>query len=770
MGGDRDGGLQQRHGDAPEGAGAVEPVNAGDGLAIAAVANAVNAGLPQVAAVVRQFPAQQRAMIRWLHERCGNAYVQRVLAQGARDGTAAWTVVANPQRVQFPATEVGAVSAPRTITLTNHGSAPVDIASLELVLYGGLGAAAYPGEFELLQNRGRSLRPFETLAVDIVFRPTRVVPHIGARLRAKGAGDHEQVDVTLQAVPAAPQANHADQRELSVAEHDARRLEVTTTPSVLHYGDMLAAVLAARTLTDRSKPDDAEAHTHVKRLLEPVASRLDQLNDHQGRLARFGAGNLAGQVALDISQTAIQSWLRRLALGARINSEEFVTKFRAGAEPIRVLTGEHADAPTLSAFDHVSTMVAIGASVPVLLPALVALAAEEATLLVILGQLAARRVVLWALMHPAAALAAAEALLSFGLQIGEDGWERFWDQLRDPQGRWFIIAQVLMDYVHVKSNMPGSGGSKDRSSSPRPRGASVEPAPEAGAIDVESARRHAARMRAVLQQVHDQASTTSETSAKPTGGTSARTGEPTDGEQSHRAPRTTDHKPDDPSRTRGPSVDGGKPWHTDAKPGLSASEVTIRAETVEMELHPQYQARLDKARAKGFDVVMTTGDPYVEVLEIVDIRGNRLEIHRTLNIRPKMRFLDLEHEMGHIDQLDRFAEPPPTRRMVRTPRGEVKATGNQAQGILTEKQNAVTEYHNRLAEFARLRHGTTPGVLATEFKGIEDWRITAENTYGFGRGDNTITRWAQQHFPEIPDLEAQVRAAGFDLRPRTSRW
>ena len=214
----------------------------------------------------------------------------------------------------------------------------------------------------------------------------------------------------------------------------------------------------------------------------------------------------------------------------------------------------------------------------------------------------------------------------------------------------------------------------------------------------------------------------------------------------------------------------GQPLHTDAKPGLAASEATIAAETVEMELHPEYPARMDKVRAEGFNVATTAGPPRVEILEVVDKQGKRLEIRRTLFVRPKMRFLDLEHEMGHIEQLKRFAEPPPTKRKVSTPRGEVEAAGNQLQGILTTEQNAITEYHNRLAEFVRLCNTTTPDVLAMEFDGIQEWRVEAENTAGLGRGNNKNTRWAKQYFSDIPDLESRVRAAGFNLQPRTTRW
>jgi Contact-dependent growth inhibition CdiA C-terminal domain len=415
----------------------------------------------------------------------------------SRKDTGAWNLVATPRHLRFAETEVGAVSSPRTITLINQGAEPIDIASLELVFRDGAGEPAHPGEFELVQGTAGRLLPWRTMTIEVVFRPSRAVSHIAAHLRAKGHGSHDVADVIIKASSVAARPEHADQRELSVAQHTARKLVTTGTLGVEHYGDMLAAVLAAQDLTDRTKPGDTAASAQIIKLLEPVERRLSQLNDHQGRLAQFGAGNIAGQATLDMSETAVRSWRQRLALGTIVRAEELVTRFRAGAETIRFLTGEHADAPTLREFDHVSRVVGVGAAAPVLAPPLAALAIEGAALLAFAPRVAASRVALWALHHPAAALAASEALLGFGVQIGEDGWGSLWGQLQDPQGRWFVIAQVLMDFMHVKSSMSGHDGSPRN---PRPTATGVEPAP-----DLDGARQRVAKARAILQQVHDAA-------------------------------------------------------------------------------------------------------------------------------------------------------------------------------------------------------------------------------------------------------------------------
>lgn len=59
-------------------------------------------------------------------------------------------------------------------------------------------------------------------------------------------------------------------------------------------------------------------------------------------------------------------------------------------------------------------------------------------------------------------------------------------------------------------------------------------------------------------------------------------------------------------------------------------------------------------------------------------------------------------------------------------------------------------------------------ILAAHFDELTRWRISSES-HGLGRG-GAITTWAREHFPEIPELEAEIRRLGHDLKPRTHRW
>jgi len=81
------------------------------GFGPAMIAQAAAAGPDQVAAILRRFPAQQSAMLHWLHQHCGNGFVQRCLAQ-ARAASSASPAVASqvPASITTP-TSPGHASA-----------------------------------------------------------------------------------------------------------------------------------------------------------------------------------------------------------------------------------------------------------------------------------------------------------------------------------------------------------------------------------------------------------------------------------------------------------------------------------------------------------------------------------------------------------------------------------------------------------------------------------------------------------------------------------
>jgi hypothetical protein len=184
-----------------------------------------------------------------------------------------------------------------------------------------------------------------------------------------------------------------------------------------------------------------------------------------------------------------------------------------------------------------------------------------------------------------------------------------------------------------------------------------------------------------------------------------------------------------------------------------------------MEAHPDYATTIAEAEQSGFAVRETTGSPRVQVTEVVSPDGKLVRVEKVLWVRRAMRFLDLEHEIGHIRQLGRFGDrPPPTNRVVESPGGRQRPASD-LKGTLTRWQDTITEYHNRLVEFLRLRsRNASPELLREHARGVAAHRqLYLEKGLKGGRSPSQ-GEWAERHFPDIPDLVRRyVEAGGLDL-------
>jgi hypothetical protein len=182
-----------------------------------------------------------------------------------------------------------------------------------------------------------------------------------------------------------------------------------------------------------------------------------------------------------------------------------------------------------------------------------------------------------------------------------------------------------------------------------------------------------------------------------------------------------------------------------------------------MEDHPDYDATIAEIKAAGFEIEETKGDPFVEVVEVLSREGEMLEVKKTVSLRAGMRFLDLEHELGHVRQLtQRFgSKPPPTKRRTRKADGRETDHNNQT-GILTTRQSVVLEYHNRLVEFLRLSdRGVDEALLREHARGVAEWRGLRRKKTGRSK---SIRQWEGDHFADLAELESRYRAAsGPDL-------
>lgn len=76
--------------------------------------------------------------------------------------------------------------------------------------------------------------------------------------------------------------------------------------------------------------------------------------------------------------------------------------------------------------------------------------------------------------------------------------------------------------------------------------------------------------------------------------------------------------------------------------------------------------------------------------------------------------------------------------------------------ILSQWQDIVTEYHNRLDEFLRLIERNASSELLLEHQseanqGIDFWRIIYQKT--IGNKSPTKSNWVKTYFPDLRELE-----------------
>lgn len=199
---------------------------------------------------------------------------------------------------------------------------------------------------------------------------------------------------------------------------------------------------------------------------------------------------------------------------------------------------------------------------------------------------------------------------------------------------------------------------------------------------------------------------------------------------------------------------------TGAQPGKLPTPETIRQGTVQMEVDPNYEATVQKARDAGFQIKFITRNPSVKIIHIYDTNGHLIQVEKVLYLQKKMRYLDLEHEVGHIDQLGRFGnQMPPTDKVVALPNGRRTSAPSQ-KGVLTTWQNRIMEYHNRLIEFLRLyERRVDVDLLKEHAKGVDNWRDRYWYKGVKEERSPTRTKWANKYFGEIKELAEKYSQA-----------
>jgi hypothetical protein len=186
-----------------------------------------------------------------------------------------------------------------------------------------------------------------------------------------------------------------------------------------------------------------------------------------------------------------------------------------------------------------------------------------------------------------------------------------------------------------------------------------------------------------------------------------------------------------------------------------------------MEEHPDYGKAKAELEAAGYKVVPGDPPPHVERVQYVDGAGNAVGgVHQRVVVQPGMRFLDLEHEAGHVRQFrDRFGgDPPLTDRLVERP-GRPPRPANDQSGVLSNRQNDIAEFHNRLQEYNRLaQRRVSPEILTEHAREMSHWyEQYRKAVIGWKGAETRQTPWAREHFSDIASLMNQYKELGGTL-------
>lgn len=207
---------------------------------------------------------------------------------------------------------------------------------------------------------------------------------------------------------------------------------------------------------------------------------------------------------------------------------------------------------------------------------------------------------------------------------------------------------------------------------------------------------------------------------------------------------------------------------TSSRPGEAPSNETIMHGTVRMESHPKYDDVVKQIESKGFKVEFTEGDPHVSAVQYLDEHGKEVKVSRVVYLQKGMRFLDLEHELGHVLQLERMGKGFFTDRFKqkRGRDGQLRYRSMQtSEAVLTPWRNTITEFDNRLVEFLRLAERNVSDELLQEHAdGIMDWknqylRKGIKGSDVATGGSRSRMEWADQHCPDIKANWDKVKQA-----------
>jgi hypothetical protein len=161
----------------------------------------------------------------------------------------------------------------------------------------------------------------------------------------------------------------------------------------------------------------------------------------------------------------------------------------------------------------------------------------------------------------------------------------------------------------------------------------------------------------------------------------------------------------------------------------------------------------------------------VVLRKIVNAKGEFLHSEKFIQIPENARFLDLEHEVGHVKQLQENLSGviQYTEKMLERENGTQKELKNpQDAEVLENWQNNITEYHNRLIEIIKLSERIDSPPTPEQFKVLKEhtqelstWAKTYKESLRYP--ESKESKFARQYFPELSELTVKVFQIKKDL-------
>ncbi|MDR3024200.1 hypothetical protein [Chryseobacterium sp.] len=199
--------------------------------------------------------------------------------------------------------------------------------------------------------------------------------------------------------------------------------------------------------------------------------------------------------------------------------------------------------------------------------------------------------------------------------------------------------------------------------------------------------------------------------------------------------------------------------NTSARIGEQATSETIQWGTVKMKLHPKFDDMMQFLKERDIKIVeiadITQDVGYTE--KFVFTRQLELvRIDKIMEWHPEMRFLDLEHEIDHVIQLEKNLQGKyaTTTEIIKRPGVEVPQDMPKL-GYLTIVERNFLEYEVRVKEVLRLKASGAPKELIQEhLEGLKDAYNTFDNSKPNYIGDKLkYNEWQKKYFPDFKEFD-----------------